>query len=190
MAVPRTIDEASASASKCAAMPVGAGRGRLYRYRGASKSGQPAHGTEKVRRLLQYQRQLISFKSSSFRNLSAQMNELIAQALRDGLKITAVAQATRLSRADVRRIGIAFEDLEPAGTPVQDHLTAIVRMRAEVAAAAEERASIEKKRVQVLALARREGILDDYELASLSGLNPGEIGRMTWGVDSRAPLPA
>jgi hypothetical protein len=137
---------------------------------------------EKVRTVLTQQRQLLSLKSSSFRDAYARMNEQVAQAFRDGLKITVLAKATELSRTDVRRIAWSFEDLDPTGTSEKEHLTRIACLRAELAAIGTAKEEIEEKRLRTIAQARRNGIMDDYELASLSGLNPAYIGKMTWGV--------
>lgn len=44
------------------------------------------------------------------------------------------------------------------------------------------KAALEGRRLKLLAAARRLGVLDDYELAALSGLQRETIRKMTWGL--------
>ena len=69
-----------------------------YRYRGTPKPDPAARQADKLRRLLKANRQRIAFNASSSRPLSVRLNQHIAQALRDGMKVTRLAQATGLSR--------------------------------------------------------------------------------------------
>lgn len=170
------------------ARPAALGPG--YRYQGTSKSTSPAQKAEKVRKLLKQQRQLLSIKSSSFRDASVRMNERIAQAVRDGVKVTVLADIAQLPRNDVRRIALSFEDLDPTGIPYKDHLRKITELRAEYAAIEKARSAVEKKRLQVIAAARKDQLMDDYELASLTGLNPAYLGKMAWGVSPKRVFPA
>ena len=143
-----------------------------------------------MKKLLKHYRQLIHFRSSSVRSLSAHLNHQIAQALTDGLKITTLAEATQLSRNVVRRIGLSIQDLPPTGLSRQEHLKNIIVLKRELAALEESKAAMERKQLELLAAARRRRLMDDYELASLSGLSQEHIPRMTWGVESRNALPA
>lgn len=161
-----------------------------YRYRGTRKRKSPAQQTERVRKLLSYYRQSIRFKSSSVRDASSHLNQQIAQALIDGLTIKLVAEATRISRFEVRRIGLSFPDLHPTASSRQEHLEILSALSTELAALERTKAAVEAKQLKLLAAARRKRLLDDYELAALSGLNPENIRKMTWGVDSRTTLPA
>ena len=58
----------------------------------------------------------------------------------------------------------------------------IGELKSELAELAESRAALEGRRVTLLAAARRLAIMDDYELAALSGLQHETIRKMTWGL--------
>ena len=153
-----------------------------YRYRGAQKPDPGAVQAEKLRKLLRDGWQRISFNSSSMRALPVRLNQQIAQALCDGMKVASLAEASALSRWVVRTIGLSSEDLLPSGLPPEQHLAVIVRLRSELAALEQTKAALEGRRLKLLAAARRLGVLDDYELAALSGLQRETIRKMTWGL--------
>lgn len=188
MAAPEATARQDISDLTPAAGPRTANSG--YRYRGTGKRQSPARQAESVRTLLRHYRQLIHFRSSSVRNVSAHLHQQIAQALTDGLKITDLAEATELSRHVIRRIGLSFQDLDPTGLSRQEHLMAISVLKGELADLEESKAAIERNQLELLAATRRKRLMDDYELASLSGLNQEHIPRMTWGVEWRNVLPA
>jgi hypothetical protein len=58
-----------------------------------------------------------------------------------------------------------------------------------LAALEESKERIERNRLKLLAEARSKGLMDDYELASLSGLNHEHLRRMTRGVEKQRVLP-
>ncbi|MFJ5700261.1 hypothetical protein [Arthrobacter sp. NPDC093139] len=122
--------------------------------------------------------------------MSAHLNQQIAQALIDGLKIKIVSEATQISRFEVRRIGLSFPDLYPTALSPQEHLKILSSLTAELTSLEQAKAVVEGKQLKLLAAARRKRLLDDYELAALSGLNPENIRKMTWGVEARSALPA
>lgn len=153
-----------------------------YRYRGRQRPDPAAVQAEKIRRKLREERQRISFNASSVRALSVRLNEQVAQALCDGMKATLVAGAADLSRWAVRTIGLSSQDLFPSGLPAEQHLAVIGELKAELAELAESKAALERRRVKLLAAARRLGVMDDYELAALSGLQCEAIRKMTWGL--------
>jgi hypothetical protein len=132
------------------------GDGGCYRYRGTPKPDKGALEAEKIRKLLKVNRQRLAFNASSSRPLSARLNQHIAQALRDGMKVTRLAQTAGLSRWTVRTIGLTYDDLLPSGQPAEQQL-------------------------DVIAAARRLRVMDDFELAALSGLQSEAIRKMTWG---------
>jgi hypothetical protein len=57
-------------------------------------------------------------------------------------------------------------------------------MKAELADLEASKADLEQKRLELLAAARRLGVMDDFELAALSGLQSDTVRRMTWGRQS------
>lgn len=121
------------------------------------------------------------------RALSVRLNQQIAQALCDGMKVANLAEASALSRWVVRTIGLSSEDLLPSGLAPEQHLAVIVRLRSELAALEQTKAALEGRRLKLLAAARRLGVLDDYELAALSGLQRETIRKMTWGLQPAQP---
>lgn len=187
MAAPQPSERQNVSRLAPIGRPGNANPG--YRYRGKRKHNSAAQQTERVRKLLQHHRQLIHLRSSGVRSVSAHLNQLIGQALSDGLKITVIAEATQLSRSEVRRIGLSFQDVQPAGLSAHEHLKPISMLRSELAALEESKERIARERLKLLAEARRKGLMDDYELASLSGLNHEHLPRMTRGVEKQRMFP-
>jgi hypothetical protein len=153
-----------------------------YRYRGTAKPDATAVRAEKTRKLLRDSRQRISFNATSMRALSVRLNQQIAQALCDGMKGTRLAEAAELSRWAVRTVGLSYDDLLPSGMPAEQHLASIRQLKSELAELEESKIALEDRRLNLLAAARRRGVLDDYELAALSGLQRETIRKMTWGV--------
>ena len=153
-----------------------------YRYRGTRKPDTAAVQAEEIRSQLREERQRLSFNASSIRSLSVRLNQQIAQALCDGMKVTSLAGAAELSRWAVRTIGLSSEDLFPSGMPAEQHLAVIGGLKSELAGLEESKAVLEGRRVKLLATARRLGVMDDYELAALSGLQREAIRKMTWGL--------
>lgn len=156
--------------------------GGFYRYRGRRKADRAAVQAERLRQLLREDRQRISFNASSMRALSIRLNQHVAQALCDGLKITALAKAAGLSRWAVRTIGLSSDELAPSGLPPAQQLAAIGSLKSELATLDASKADLEGRRLKLLAAARRLGVMDDYELAALSGLQSEAIRKMTWGL--------
>jgi hypothetical protein len=157
-----------------------------YRYKGTAKPDQAAVQAEKTRKLLRDNKQRISFNATSVRALSIRLNQQIAQALCDGIKVTRLAAAADLSRWAVRTVGLSADDLVPSGTPAEEHLARIRQLKSELAEFEESRTMLEDHRLNLLAAARRRGVLDDYELAALSGLQRETIRKMTWGIQPEA----
>ncbi|OAE03056.1 hypothetical protein [Arthrobacter sp. OY3WO11] len=158
-----------------------------YRYRGTPKPHPAARQADKLRRLLKANRQRIAFNASSSRSLFVRLNQHIAQALGDGIKVTHLAEAAGLSRWTIRTIGRSFDDLLPSGTHPDQQLAAIAGLKSELAELEEVKAALEERRLSLLAAARRLGLMDDFELAALSGLQSGDIRKMTWGLQPRLP---
>jgi hypothetical protein len=156
--------------------------GGYYRYRGRRKPDAAAVQAEQLRRLLKEDRRRISFNASSIRALSVRLNQHVAQALCDGLKMTGLARAAGLSRWAVRTIGLSSDDLAPSGLTAEQQLALISGLKSELAELEESKAALEGRRLKLLAAARRLGTMDDYELAALSGLPSEAIRKMTWGL--------
>ncbi|MFJ6345391.1 hypothetical protein [Pseudarthrobacter oxydans] len=153
-----------------------------YRYRGSPKPDPAARQKERLRRLLKANRQRIAFNASSSRPLSVRLNQHIAQALRDGIKVTRLAEAAGLSSWTIRTISLSFDDLLPSGTYPDQQLAVIAGLKSELAELGETKAALEERRRALMTAARRLGIMDDFELAALSGLQSGDIRKMTWGL--------
>jgi hypothetical protein len=154
-----------------------------YSYRGVQR--RQAAGQQRaddLSRLLTDTQGAIRFRSSRIRALSASLNQQVAQALRDGTPVTDLARITQLSTLSVRRTGRAFDDLEPTGTATAEHLRAISQLLQELTTLEVSKAAVETERLQLLAEASKQKILDEFELASLTGLRPEQIKKMTRGV--------
>lgn len=155
------------------------GVGGFYRYGGTPRPDRAGPQAEKFRKLLKANRQRLAFNASSARPLSIRLNQQVAQALRDGMKATCLAEAAGLSRWAVRTIGLSFDDLLPSGLHANQRLAVICRLRSELADLEESKADLEKRRAKLLAEALRLSLLDDYELAALSGLHHDAIRKMS-----------
>jgi hypothetical protein len=166
---------------------TGTGRtgGAAYRYRGAPKPDPATASAQQALATLAQLRITIALRSSRVRALTAQLGDYVAQALCDGVKVAALAQASGLPAASIRSAAVARGDLYPSGQSRSGHLHLIAGLAAELAAAEGARSAVEEERTQVLALARKSRLLDDYQLAGASGLKSDEIRKMTRGVGLR-----
>jgi hypothetical protein len=153
-----------------------------YRYRGSQAPQTPDQQRTELSRLLVDKQGAIRFRSSRIRALGASLNQLVAQALRDGTPVADLARITHLSTLAVRRTGRAFDDLLPTGLARSEHLRAISRLLRELTALEDSKAAVEKERLHLLAEASKQQILDEFELASLTGLRPEQIKKMTRGI--------
>lgn len=160
--------------------------GRGYRYRGRHKPDTAAARVEEIRGLLREGRQRISFNASSMRDLSIRLNQQIAQALCDGMKVARLADAAHMSCWAVRTVGLSSDDLFPSGWPAEQHLDVISRLRSGLAELEQSKAALEARRLKLLIAARRLGAMDDYELAVLSGLQSETVRKLTWGLQPGA----
>lgn len=157
---------------------------RAYQYRGIPAPDSAAARAEELKSLLAQQRRMLSLRSSRLRALSAELNARVAQALCDGVKVTVIARAARLPATSIRSSAARSDDLFPSGRTTEDHLRAIAAVAGELAEADAARSTLEQKRLQVLAMARKSRLLDDFQLASASGLKHEEIRKMTRGMGS------
>jgi hypothetical protein len=169
-------------------LPLSGGNGtgkaapRAYRYRGPAKPDPAAARAREVLALLAGQRKTIALRSSRIRALVNELHDRIGQAVCDGVKVAAVAQVSGMPPAAVRTSARTRDDLYPSGQTPPEHLCLIEALAAELRAAESARNSVEQKRTEVLALARKSRLLDDYQLACASGLKHEEIRKMTRGV--------
>jgi DNA-binding transcriptional regulator YdaS (Cro superfamily) len=124
-------------------------------------------------------KQLLSQATSAIRALTAARNEMIAQALEDGLSVATISAVTGENMRAVRTIGLAYGDLHPSGLPRSAHLDALKAKSAELDAAGEHRERIEDRREALIVMAFRSRACDDIELASLTGLTPDHIRKAT-----------
>jgi hypothetical protein len=135
--------------------------------------------------LLAQQRKMIALRSSRTRDLANELHERVAQAVCDGLKVRAVTTASGLPAATVRAAALAREELYPSGQGRTEQLRVIAELAADLSAATDARSALEQKRTEVLAMARKSRLLDDYQLAAASGLKSDEIRKITRGVGLR-----
>lgn len=176
-----------ATASANAPAPTGVARGpgtsgHRYRWKGRGTPELPDAGD--VRNALRSQRQRISIVASQIRALTIRRSHLLAHALQDGLTVTVLADAAGLPRRVVREAGISLAGQHPPGLAAQEHLLTISAVQAEIAALEQSRAEMEQTRLKHLAAAHHRRIIDHFELASLTGLTPDHIRKMTRGTHS------
>lgn len=157
-----------------------------YRYQGVPKPDPAAARARQALAMLAQLRTTIALRSSRVRALTAELGDCIAQALCDGVKAAAVAQAAGQPAASIRSAAAARTGLYPSGQSRSGHLHLIAGLAAELAAAEGARSAAEEERTQVLAFARKSRLLDDYQLAGASGLKSDEIRKITRGVVLRA----
>ena len=153
-----------------------------YIYRAKQPSARPrAAGAEHatVVRALGEHRQLLSQAASALRNLAAARNELIAQAVEDGLPLATISAATGENLRAVRSIALAYDDLHPSGLPRNTQLELLQQRSEELRSAEVSRDRIMERREALIVLAHRNQVCDDLELASLTGLTPDHIRRAT-----------
>ena len=127
-------------------------------------------------------RQLLSHAASAIRTLTAVRNELMAQAIEDGLTLATVSAVTGENIKAVRTIALAYDDLHPSGLPHQWHLSALQTKSAELQAAEKHRDLITERREALIVRALRDQVCDDLDLASLTGLTPDHIRRASRGA--------
>ncbi|MDQ0733398.1 hypothetical protein [Arthrobacter sp. B1I2] len=162
------------------------GTGRTaYRYRGAPKADPATARAQQALATLAQLRTTIALRSSRVRALTAELGDCVAQAMCDGVKVAALAQAAGLPAANIRSIAVARGDLYPSDQSRSSHLHLIAGLASELAVAEGARSAAEVERTQVLAMARKSRLLDDYQLAGASGLKSDEIRKMTRGVGLR-----
>ncbi|MFK0008990.1 hypothetical protein ACIQTZ_18265 [Paenarthrobacter sp. NPDC090520] len=156
-----------------------------YTYR-ANSQARPASAPDadhaKLTHALGVHRQLLSHAASSIRTLTAARNDLIAQAVEDGLSLATVAAVTGENLRTVRTIALAYDDLHVSGLPRQAQLDALKAKSQELQAAEHHRGQITERREALIVLALRNQVCDDLELASLTGLTPDHIRRSTRGI--------
>lgn len=129
----------------------------------------------KVVHALGVHRQLLSHAASSIRTLTAARNDLIAQAVEDGLSLATIAAVTGENLRTVRTIALAYDDLHLSGLPRQAQLDALKAKSDELKAAERHRGQITERRESLIVMALRAQVCDDLELASLTGLTPEHI---------------
>jgi hypothetical protein len=159
--------------------------GAGYRYRGAPKPDPATARAQQALATLAQLRTTIALRSSRVRALTAELADYVAQALCGGVKVATLAQAAGLTAASIRSAALAPGDLYPSGQTRSGHLHVIAGLAAALAGAEGARSAAEDERTQVLAMARKSRLLDDYQLAGASGLKSDEIRKMTRGVGLR-----
>jgi DNA-binding transcriptional regulator YdaS (Cro superfamily) len=149
-----------------------------YSYR-ANSPARPATNPDgehaRLVHALGVHRQLLTHAASSIRTLTAARNDLIAQAVEDGLTLATISAVTGENLRTVRTIALAYDDLHLSGLPRQAQLEALKAKSDELKAAEQHRGRITERREALIAMALRAQVCDDLELASLTGLTPEHI---------------
>jgi hypothetical protein len=164
-----------------------------YRYGATQRAARPprsspsgpdrgAHDGGPFRSGLAQQRQRLARADSSFRALIARRNELIAACVQDRLPVTKIAAALGVTAWVVRTAAGDAAGLPPSGISRHSRLEQLRGIAAELGDADAERLAYENERQALVAEAHRGGVLDVFELASLTGLTPEHIRKMTRGI--------
>ncbi|MDP9907805.1 hypothetical protein [Arthrobacter bambusae] len=154
-----------------------------YRAKVPARSQTVAKGERaKLTHALATHRQLLSHASSAIRTLTAARNEMIAQALEDGLTLATISAVTGENIRAVRTIGLAYDDLHPSGLTRGAHVDGLRAKSEQLKAAERHRDRIVNQREALIVTALRTQACDDLELASLTGLTPEHIRRSTRGI--------
>lgn len=131
-------------------------------------------------------RWILTVKSAAVREAASKLNRALAVALADGLKTGPLSAASLLPRKEVAQAAMAFDDLHPQGIPAQVHVSTVEGLGRELAALKQTKAAAEADQLALMAATRRQRILDDFELARLTGLRHEHIRRLTWGVTNHS----
>ena len=157
-----------------------------YTYRAKTPSAKtpsaqrsPNEDHAKLVHALGVHRQLISHATSAIRTLTAARNEMVAQAVEDGLTLATISAVTGENLRAVRTIALAYDDLHVSGIPRSTQLAALKAKSQELEAAGKHRQQITERREALIVIALRSGVCDELELASLTGLTPDHIRRST-----------
>ncbi|MCD4851821.1 hypothetical protein LN996_13450 [Arthrobacter sp. AK01] len=155
-----------------------------YAYRAkATRPQAPDHAERaKLAQALGIHRQVLSHATAAIRTLTAARNELMAQAIEDGLTIATVSAVTGENMKSVRTIALAYDDLHPSGLPRSTQVAALKQKSGELRTAERHRDQITERRGALMVIALRNQVCDDLELASLTGLTPDHIRRATRGI--------
>lgn len=154
-----------------------------YRAKAPARPQTVAKGERaKLTHALAAHRQLLSHASSAIRTLTAARNEMIAQALEDGLTLATISAVTGENIRAVRTIGLAYDDLHPSGLPRGAHVDGLRAKSEQLKTAERHRDQIVNQREALIVTALRTQACDDLELASLTGLTPEHIRRSTRGT--------
>ena len=159
-------------------------KGRSATGRYTYRAGSPARtssnanaGHAKLVHVLGVHRQLLSHAASSIRTLTSARNELIAQAVEDGISIATIAAVIRENARSVRTIALAYDDLHLSGVPRKLQLEALKAKNDALKEAERHRDVILERREALISIALRTQACDELELASLTGLTPDHIRR-------------
>lgn len=140
-----------------------------------------------LRRDLALNRQQIAQADSSIRGALRQRNDSVAQALADGMPVARIADAAGVNKFEVRRrIGAGYTELQPAGWPVEAHLSAIRARALALAAAIAHKTALEVRRRSLTVMALKTDQLDLFEVASLAAVPPDRIRSEMRGVTLRS----
>jgi hypothetical protein len=142
---------------------------------------------ETLRGELALNRQHIAQADSSIRTAIRQRNEIVAQALADGVPVAAIAGAAGVNKSDVRRrIGAGYTELQPTGWPAEAHLTAVGMKAQALADAMEHKSELEARRRSLTVMALKTDQLDLFEVASLAAVPAERIRNEMRGITLRS----
>jgi DNA-binding transcriptional regulator YdaS (Cro superfamily) len=157
---------------------------RRYQHRATEdRAGGRRTAREKVLQALAAHRQLLSQHRARVRTLTASRNELVAQAVADGVRISTVAAAVGETVPRVRGIALAFTDGgRLARSSPDQHLRALRKTADDLESAVASRASLENQLGSLVTGAFRLGFTNETHLASLAGISPESVHQHLRGL--------
>lgn len=158
----------------------------MYAYRsktgGAGTRTSQTRGTgrerprfERLTEQFAMKRQVLTQVASTIRTLTVERNYLIAQALKDGVQETRVANASGESVRGIRKIARAYDDLERSFGGVESHVANIRSCCEELSATMRVKDTLENERELFIQRARTLTGCDSFDLAIATGLTPQEV---------------
>ena len=154
-----------------------------YRYQHRSHDRglrQDRASKEKIVHALAAHRQLLSQSRARIRTLTGRRNELAAQAIADGVRISTVAAAIGETIPRVRSIALSFDDSmfanrAPGSASADRHLSALRKLALDLQSAITARESLENQLGVLVTHAYRLGYTDETHLAGLAGLSSESV---------------
>ena len=161
-----------------------------YRYQHrSSETGlqRDRASREKIVQALAAHRQLLSQSRARIRTLTGRRNEMVAQAIAEGVRISTVAAAIGETVPRVRSIALSFDDSMFGNTAqgsasADRHLSVLRKLALDLQSAIMARESLENQLGVLVTHAYRLGYTDETHLAGLAGISSESVHQHLRGL--------